>query len=289
MKWTCAALVALSGFAWAQGDDDLGLPQIDLGAQLNVPPPAPESPAGFFKHDGVLYGLIDNRAVPLEREFSMRITPRKIIGFNGRAVQLPPGMMFTLNGQIVPLPVAPEQPAATASNGPATNATTTVTANSSTEGAPTLVVGVPGRPLIPNVGTTAAGVSVAEPGLGYLVEPNPPASPATQITAQPHMAPATVPPPQPAFASPSRPDRTGPRTDVERPVDRTRPESVPDRRDDPTRVSADQQPMDRTRPSGDRRFWDRTYAGPDDYRFRDRTMPGPDDERPPDPTRRRDR
>jgi hypothetical protein len=262
----------------AQGDDDLGLPQLD------APLPDPTPPSGYFTRDGVVYALIGDRAVPLDREVTMRITPGKIIGFDGRPLRLPSGMMYLANGNFAPLPVPPTPaPPAVVAPAPQTALQTvpepTVAVNPSTQPV--------AQPVVPNVSTTARGVSQPANTPLYPVEANPPASPATQITAQPHNSPATIPPPQPAFAAPFRPDRTGPRADVERPIDRTRPESVPNSRSDVTRLRDDQRPPDRTRPgTDDNRYRDRTMPGPDDYRPRDRTLLGPDDERPPDPTRR---
>jgi hypothetical protein len=272
----------------AQGDDNLGLPQLD------APVPDATPPSGYFTRDGVVYALIGDRAVPVDREVTMRVTPAKIFGFDGRQVRIPSGMMYMANGTLVPLSAAQaaaQQQAATATQPLVpTGTTATVGAPAQTPSPEAVAVAQNSQPVaqpvVPMIGQTRGGLSVPAPNLAYPVETNPPASPATQITAQPHTSPATVPPPQPAFAAPFRPDRTGPRMDVERPVDRTRPESVPTSRD-VTRVRDDQRPPDRTRPgTDDNRYRDRTMPGPDDVRPRDRTIQGPDDERPPDPTRR---
>jgi hypothetical protein len=285
MKWRCAAYLACAGFAMAQGDDDLGLPQLD------APVPDPTPPSGYFMHDGTVYALIGEKAVPLEKEVMMRVTPGKIIGFDGRQVRVPAGMMYMANGSFAPLSVA--QAAAQAAATPVVP----TSLNATSAGAQTPVTGAVAvnqtsqpvlQPVVPTVGVTAGGLSQPVTNLLYPAEVNPPAGPATQVTAQPHTSPATIPPPQPAFAAPFRPDRTGPRMDVERPVDRTRPESVPNTRTDVTRVGRDdQRPMDRTRPgTDDHKYRDRTMPGSDDIKPRDRTVLGPDDERPPDPTRR---
>lgn len=261
----------------AQGDDNLGLPQLD------APLPDPTPASGYFKRDGVVYALIADRAVPLEHEVTMRVTPGKIIGFDGRQVRVPPGMMYMADGSFAPLPVAQTATVPTANSPASATAAATQTAIAVNQASQPVA-----QPVVPMVSQTGGGISQPATNLSYPVEPNPPASPATQITAVPHTSPATVPPPQPAFAAPFRPDRTGPRMDVERPVERTRPESVPNSRTDVTRLGTDdQRPPDRTRPGADdRRFRDRTMPGNDDVKPRDRTIQGPDDERPPDPTRR---
>jgi hypothetical protein len=267
----------------AQGDDDLGLPQLDAP----VPDPTPAS--GYFTRDGVVYALIGEKAVPLEGEVTMRVTPGKIIGFDGRQVRVPAGMMYMTNGSFAPLSAA--QAAAQAAATPVVP--TSLNDTSAQTPSPAIVAVSQNsqpvvQPVVPTVGVTSRGLSQPVTNLIYPAEVNPPAGPATQVTAQPQTSPATIPPPQPAFAAPFRPDRTGPRMDVERPVDRTRPESVPNTRTDVTRVGRDEQrPMDRTRPgTDDHKYRDRTMPGPDDLKPRDRTVQGPDDERPPDPTRR---
>ena len=272
----------------AEGDDDLGLPQLDAP----VPDPTPAS--GYFMQNGAVYALVGDKAVPLESEVKMRVTPGKIIGFDGRQVRVPSGMMYMANGTFAPLSAAVQIPAAPTVE---TSPIATGAPGSSIAAAQPPLTGAVAvsqasqpvaQPVVPMVGLTAGGLSQPAPNLQYPVETNPPASPATQLTAQPHTSPATVPPPQPAFAAPFRPDRTGPRMDVERAVDRTRPESVPAARPDLTRLGRDdQRPPDRTRPGTDDNRWrDRTLPGTDDVKPRDRTVQGPDDERPPDPTRR---
>jgi hypothetical protein len=181
----------------------------------------------------------------------MRVTPGKIIGFDGRQVRVPAGMMYMTNGSFAPLSAA--QAAAQAAATPVVPASLNDT--SAQTPSPAIVAVSQNsqpvvQPVVPTVGVTSRGLSQPVTNLIYPAEVNPPAGPATQVTAQPQTSPATIPPPQPAFAAPFRPDRTGPRMDVERPVDRTRPESVPNTRTDVTRVGRDEQrPMDRTRPA----------------------------------------
>ena len=278
MKLICAAYLACAGLALAQGNDDLGLPQ------LNVPLAEPEAmeASGYFMHDGVVYALVGERAVPVDQEVTLRVTPRKIIGFDGRQLRMPVGMMYMADGTTAPLPVPQEsvEPKPVVATGAATSSTAIATK-------------VEERDVAPSVGTTSQGVSLPVRPLRP-TDPLPPGpilvTPSTQVTAQSPTSSATVPPPQPWFASRVRPDRTGPLADGERPIDRTRPESVPNGRYDATRIADNMRVHDRTRQgTDDSKFRDRTNQGPDDYKRRDRTSQGPDDERRPDPTRRPDR
>jgi hypothetical protein len=247
-------------FAVQAQDDDLGLPQVQ------VPPPELPAAAGYFLHDGVVYALIGDQAVPVDKELNLRITPRAVVGFDGHRISLPAGQMLLAEGGYAPVAPPTPPPIVLAPTPPATVS-------------------------VPATATTTATVQTVSPAS----TPAPATQPAVTIvpvtpdaiTAESPISPSTVPPPQPPFASAYRPDRTGPRTDYERPIDRTRPESVPNRRDDPTKLRDDQRPPDATRQGTDRsKYRDRTNQGVDDYKRRDRTNQGPDDERPPDPTRR---
>jgi len=240
-------------------EDDLGLPQVQ------VPPPESPAAAGYFLHDGVVYALVGDQAVPVDKELTFRITPNAAIGFDGRQIQLPAGKLLLAEGGYAPVPTAAPAPIVLATSAPAALPT------SAPVPAPAMVTS-----------TTVIPTPAPAPARAITIEPPTPDA----VTAESPISPSTVPPPQPPFASISRPDRTGPRTDYERPVDRTRPESVPFRKDDPTKMRDEQRPPDATRQGTDRvKYRDRTNQGVDDYKRRDRTNQGPDDERPPDPTR----
>jgi hypothetical protein len=245
-------------FAVQAQEDDLGLPQVQ------VPPPELPAAAGYFLHDGVVYALIGDQAVPVDKELTLRITPRAVVGFDGHRIPLPAGQMLLAEGGYAPVQ-APTPPPIVLTP------------------APPAPVSVPATATAPI--QTVSPASTSAPA----TQPTETIGPVTPdaITAESPISPATVPPPQPPFASAYRPDRTGPRTDYERPIDRTRPESVPYRRDDPTKARDEQRPPDATRQGTDRsKYRDRTNQGVDDYKRRDRTNQGTDDERPPDATRR---
>ena len=244
-------------------EDDLGLPQVQ------VPPPEQPAAAGYFLHDGVVYALIGDQALPVDKELTLRITPSGVIGFDGQQIPLPAGQLLLAEGGYAPVPSAAPAPIVLSTTAPVppSAASTSATAPASTT----------------VISTTVFPATAPAPARAITIEPPTPDA----VTAESPISPSTVPPPQPPFASISRPDRTGPRTDYERPVDRTRPESVPFRKDDPTKLRDEQRPPDATRQGTDRvKYRDRTNQGVDDYKRRDRTNQGPDDERPPDPTRR---
>jgi hypothetical protein len=277
MKLTCAAYLACAGLALAQGNDDLGLPQ------LNAPlaEAEPMAASGYFMQDGVVYAVVGEKAVPVDEEVTLRVTPRKIIGFDGRQMRMPVGMMYMADGTTAPLPVPQE----TVDPKPVVAPTPANTSAS-------IATRVEERDVAPNVGTSSQGVSIPTRPLRPTdpLPPGPILLPSTQVTARSSLSSATIPPAQPWFASPVRPDRTGPLADGERPIDRTRPESTAVGRVDATRSTDHARAQDRTKQGPDvAKYRDRTNQGPDDYKRRDRTSQGPDDERAPDPTRRPDR
>jgi hypothetical protein len=287
MNWKLLAItVGLTVPLLAEGDDDLGLPQLD------EPVPDPVPPAGYFVHDGQTYAIIEGAAVPLDREVTMRITPRNFIGFNGRPMRIPAGHMLMADGTLrrVTPPAAPAPapvPGATAAVVPTATTPPIAIAPAVSAVRPeppsAAVTGIAPVPATPP--TTPPSAPIAASSITS-VTVSPAAGPGANVTEHPITAPATLPPPQPSFSVPYRPDRTGPYVDGERPMDRTRPDGSPVQLD-PTRMRDDQRRADVTRPvSSFIPVGDRTRPGRDDYRYRDRTMQGPDDERPPDPTRR---
>lgn len=108
----------LTASFWAIGGDAPGAGPAP--AVIPVPTGTSSAQEGYFMADGAVYSVRNGKAVRLNREVTMRITPAGILGFDGTAVILPAGQMIANDGHRVPLPaglapggVKPVEPGAT--------------------------------------------------------------------------------------------------------------------------------------------------------------------------------
>jgi hypothetical protein len=238
-------------------------PQFPDG-QIVVPgltePAVTAIPDGYYLHGGVMYVLHDGRAIPLEKEISLRITPSGFVGFDDKPLNLPAGHMLTLDGRYFALPGATTTPA-----------TATGTPGSPTAAAPAATT----QPVPPPiVFQPRPSNDPTSPGPDRLRPRNDPTRPGTDRERAKNDPTVAIDGERPRN-DPTRPgtDRERAKNDPTRAIDGERP------RNDPTRPGTD-----RERPKNDP-----TRAIDGERPRNDPTRPGTDRERANnDPTRRRD-
>jgi hypothetical protein len=117
---TVAATVLIIGSAISQAPSRTGPISPGPGAPTPGVEGIPQSAEGFFVRNGIAYGVRNGQITRVTKEAALRVTPTRIVGFDGMELVLPPGMMLSVDGRHVPIPsgvnpsdVPPIEPGAT--------------------------------------------------------------------------------------------------------------------------------------------------------------------------------